>query len=127
MIRCNNTHKTVGFTLIEVLLALMIIAIALTALVRSTSQNVVGTVHIKDKAVSHWIAMQGVTMIQLGLIDIVPNQEITKVTRMLNQRWYWRVKLTPTPLTHVLKITISTSQKQSGPFHETLIAFRYTP
>lgn len=38
-----------GFTLIEVLLALAVVAIALTALLKATSQDVANTQRIKEK------------------------------------------------------------------------------
>lgn len=116
-----------GFTLIEVLLALSIVAIALTALIRATSQDVAHTGQIKDKSISHWVAMQSVAAIQLGLVTIHPNQEITQVTTMLGQRWYWRAKLTPTPVKSMQQISITVSDQEVGPFRDLLIAFRYVP
>lgn len=116
-----------GFTLIEVLLALSVLAIALTALIKSTTQSVVGTARIKDKTISHWVAMQGISMIQLKLLTIPPNQEVTKNTRMLGQSWYWRVSLHPTPIKHVQQIRITVSKNQSGPFVDELIGYRYSP
>ena len=114
-----------GFTLIEVLIALSILAIALTALIKATGQTVTSTHLIKDKTISHWIAMQGVAMIQTGQINIPANQEITKVTTLLGERWYWRAKLLPTPIKHMQQINITTSLNQAGPFGNLLIAFRY--
>lgn len=114
-----------GFTLIEVLLALAIIAIALTALLKATAQNITITQRIKDKAISHWVATQGVSMIQLNLIEINPRQETTQATTMLGQTWFWRAKISKTPFKKTQKITISVSAKQSGPFSEELIAYRY--
>jgi general secretion pathway protein I len=116
-----------GFTLIEVLLALTVLAIALTALIKSTTQSVVGTARIKDKTISHWVAMQGISMIQLKLLTIPSNQEITKNTRMLGQQWYWRASIHPTPINHVQQIRITVSKTQSGPFVDDLIGYRYSP
>ena len=114
-----------GFTLIEVLLALAIIAIALTALLKATAENVAHTQRIKEKSISHWVAMQGVTAIQLGLVSINLNQEITQVTTMLGQRWYWRAKLTLTSVKPMQQINVTVSGQQAGPFRDELIAFRY--
>lgn len=123
-----TTHKKhKGFTLIEVLLALAVIAIALTALLKATAQGVAHTQRIKEKSISHWVAMQGVTSIQLGLLTVSPNQEITQVTSMLGQRWYWRALITPTPIKSMQQITITVSEKQAGPFGDKLIAFRHIP
>jgi general secretion pathway protein I len=116
-----------GFTLIEVLLALAIIAIALTALIKSTAQNVSNTHRIKEKTISHWIAMQGTAMIQLGLLPLKVNQEVTQVTTMFGQHWYWRAKIIKTPLKSVEQITIKVSSNQAGPFTDPLVAFRYAP
>lgn len=115
-----------GFTLIEVLLALTVIAIALTALLRAMSQTIDHTHRIKEKTISHWIAMQGITMVQLNLVQLNSSQESTQVTTMFNQRWYWRAKLSNTSINALQKITISTSTNQSGPFREELTGFKYT-
>lgn len=118
--------NTQGFTLMEVLLALAILAIALTALFKITAQNVAQTQRLKEKSISHWVAMQGVNAVQLGLIPVQLNQEVTQVTMFLGQRWYWRAKVTSSPIPSVEKITIKISSKQAGPFQDALTAFRYT-
>lgn len=116
-----------GFTLIEVLIALSIIAIALTALLKAISQNVDTTRRVKEKTVGHWVAMQGVAMIQLNLLQINQSQETTQDTIMLNQHWYWRAKVSATSQKHIQKIVISVSTEKIGPFREELQAFRYVP
>ena len=117
--------KKAGFTLIEVLLALSIIAIALTALLKAISQNVETARRIKEKTVSHWIAMQGVAMIQLNLLQVSQSQETTQDTTMLNEHWYWRAKISSTSQKNIQKIIISVSTEKAGPFREELQAFRY--
>ncbi|CEK10851.1 GspI family T2SS minor pseudopilin variant LspI [Legionella hackeliae] len=119
------SSNNAGFTLIEVLLALAVIAIALTALLKATAQNVANTQRIQEKTISHWIAMQGVSMVQLGLLTPSTSQEITQSTTMLGQRWFWRVKANPTPIKSVQQIIITVSKNQAGPFTNPLIAFRY--
>ncbi|HDP0019925.1 TPA: GspI family T2SS minor pseudopilin variant LspI [Legionella pneumophila] len=122
-----KTKLVSGFTLIEVLLALTVIAIALTALLKATTQNIDNTHRIKEKTISHWVAMQGIAMIQLNLLRTSQSQESTQATTMLGQKWYWRAKISPTPIKRMQQITISVSSKQAGPFREELIAFRYLP
>lgn len=118
-------NKAKGFTLIEVLLALAVIAISLTALLRATAQTIDHTHRVKEKTISHYIAMQAVTMIQLNLVQLNPTQETTQVTTMFNQQWYWRAHSTTTPAKGVQKLIILVSPNQSGPFKEELYAFRY--
>lgn len=122
MTLCNNK----GFTLVEVLLALAVIAIALTALLKVTAQNIENTHRIKEKSISHWVATQAISMMQLGLIEINPSQQSTQVTKMLGQRWYWRAKRNTTPLKSVEELIILVSSNESGPFMEEARGFRYT-
>ncbi len=119
-------NKKTGFTLMEVLLALAVIAIALTALLKATAQAVSHTDRVKEKSISHWVAMQAVAAIQLGVIAIEPNQELSEVTKMLNQNWYWRAKLTQTKMASIQQIEVTVSDKQTGPFTDSLFAFRIT-
>lgn len=115
-----------GFTLIEVLLALSVIAIALTALLKASAQAIANTERLKEKTIAHWIAMQGVYQVQLGLVPFAHEQEKTAVTTLFNQRWYWRAKLSNIGMKSVQKITLTVSKHQAGPFESPLIAFRHT-
>lgn len=121
----KRKHLNFGFTLIEVLIALAIIAIAFTALLKATTQDINSTYRIKEKTISHWIAQQGITMVQLGLLNPPLHQTVTQTTKMFNQQWYWRVILKPTPFKSIQEITITTSRKNSGPFQDALIGYRY--
>ncbi|MFI4919477.1 MAG: GspI family T2SS minor pseudopilin variant LspI [Legionellales bacterium] len=116
-----------GFTLVEVLLALAVIAIALTAMLKVTAQNIETTHRIKEKSISHWIAMQAVSMIQLNLIAVNQSQESTQATTMFDQKWFWRAQIKTSPMPTIQLITISVSAKEIGPFREELTAFRYVP
>ncbi len=116
--------KQRGFTLIEVLIALVIVAIALGALLSAMGSHVNHSRQLKDKAISHWVAMQAVIMIQTKMIALPPKQETSQKTKMFNQTWYWRAKASATPIPNVEKIQISTSPKAIGVFQPELIAYR---
>ncbi|KTD04878.1 type II secretory pathway protein LspI [Legionella geestiana] len=118
--------KSRGFTLIEVLLALVIIAIAFTALIKATGTDIAGTRKIRDRTIAHLTAMQGVQMIQLGLVNPTSTEEITELTTLLGERWYWRVQQKPTDIKTMRQLSIRTSQNVAGPFGNALCAFRHT-
>ena len=119
----NKMTSKAGFTLIEVLIALAVIAIALTALLKATSQNTLFTQRLKEKSISHWIAMQGVASIQLGLVSIPVNQESTQAMTMAGEKWYWRAFITATAVKHMLQIRVTVSQHRDHGFSDPLIAF----
>ncbi len=114
-----------GFTLIEVLLALAVIAIGLGALLRASVITIQTTQLLKEKSIKHWVAMQGIAMIQLGLLELPNHVPANEKTIMLNQTWYWRAISHPTPIPHVDRINVSVSSRPTGPFTDTLHAFRY--
>lgn len=116
-----------GFTLIEVLIALMIIAIGMSALLKSIGFNIETTKRLKEKSIQHMVEMNAITLIQTSSIAISINQSITQATIMLGQKWYWRAKLTATTVPAMQQITVSISSRQTGPFTNPLIAFRYAP
>lgn len=121
--RIGKHYVNKGFTLIEVLLALAIIAIALTALISVTARNVENTQRLKEKTLRHWVAVQGLTMVQLGLIKVIADQDNTEKTILFGQSWYWRVRRSISPIAHVEQITITTSTKQNGPFMDPLLGY----
>jgi general secretion pathway protein I len=113
-----------GFTLIEVLLALSILAIALTALLKATASTVNGTRRIKEKNISHLVAMQGISMLQMGIVKAHTGQNITKEMTLFGQTWHWNADISQTPIPGVEKIIIRTSASAGGPFRDPLIAYR---
>lgn len=121
---CRRKSTQAGFTLIEVLVALSIIAIAFTALLKATSDSIAMHQKLKNKMIREWVAAQGITLIQLGLVQSINNQIISEQTTLFNQHWYWRASLSSTPLKMVQKITLTTSLTPTGPFTDAVIAFK---
>lgn len=114
-----------GFTLIEVLVSLAIIAIALTAIIKATSTNISNTTRVKSKAISHMVQMNAVSMLQLNLIPI-SGQTINQSTVMFHQKWYWKARVLPTPSYHIKQLLITISDKPTGPFLQPLTAYYYS-
>lgn len=84
-----------AFTLIEVLIALLIIAIALAAVTRATNQSVQSTIHVRDTIAAHWVAMNVLSELQTGLLTFPQrNNDLQGKTEMLQKVWHWSVQLT---------------------------------
>ena len=116
-----------GFTLIEVLIALAIISIALTALLLTTAETVKGTQRLRDKTLAHLVTTQALTLIQLDLAPLEKNQAITQEMTLFGQRWFCRAKATATHLKSIERLEITASPLLNGPFTESLIGFRRLP
>ncbi|HDN27542.1 MAG TPA: type II secretion system protein GspI [Thioploca sp.] len=84
-----------GFTLLEVLVALAILAIALAAVIKTTTENVENTRYLRDRTLAHWVAMNVLTEIQVrGEWPSLGKKEGTAM--MAEREWFWIVKASET-------------------------------
>lgn len=87
IVELNQTSQS-GFTLIEVMVALTIIAISLGALLNTSGTQASSASYLKQKTLAHWVAANELTQIRIS-------QEFPDVgdkkgsTEMANKEWYW--------------------------------------
>lgn len=99
-----------GFTLIEVLIALVILAIALTAVVKTTLDDTQSTAYLQNKTVAHWVGLEIISQAQLGLLALPDIGDSTDGTMtMFNQDWRWHAKFIPTPDHNVDQLNVTVS------------------
>jgi general secretion pathway protein I len=94
-----------GFTLLEVMVALAVVAIALAALVKGGSQSAVTAAHLRDKSFAHWVAMNRVAELSLQ-----PQWPATGESRsdeeMAKRRWYALAKISATDDADVRRLEV---------------------
>ena len=77
-----------GFTLIEVLVALAIIALSLGAIISSSGSQASQAAYLKQKSIAHWVAMNEITQLQIN--KTFPDIGSTDgSSEMANNKWYW--------------------------------------
>ena len=87
--------KHYGFTLIEILVALVIVTVALAALISESSQNLVNAATLRDETLAHWVAMNKVTEWQLA--DQWPATGRTQGEMAMGRgEWYWTMTVRDT-------------------------------
>lgn len=82
--------KQAGFSLIEILIALTILAIALTAalvLATRTGKNILRT---KERILAQWVAENTLANIQMGRLHLQDDRPVTGSETELNQTFYYR-------------------------------------
>lgn len=62
----TNMRKQPGMTLIEVLVALVVIGVALAAVIKTVDSGVVGITYMKERSFAHWVAANQETQLQLS-------------------------------------------------------------
>lgn len=98
--------NSAGLTLIEVLIALAIIAIALTAVIKASSQSIRATTYLQEKTIAYWVGEQVLNETRAGVLSLNASEESRRMTTMLNRNWYWQAKIIPTPNLHIKKIEV---------------------
>lgn len=100
--------KNDGFTLIEVLVALAILAIAIIAIIKSTTQNIRDTLYLQNKTIANWVGTEVVNEVRAGLLKpSSENDSIEQETEMLGRKWTWQASLQTTPNPHIKKIKVT--------------------
>lgn len=85
-----------GFTLIEVMVALLIISLAIPALISNISGVVDHTSRMEKKAYAAWIAQNQLQEIQLTkeLEKILPKTRQRDTLEYAGQNWNWQIDVT---------------------------------
>lgn len=77
-----------GFTLVEILVALAIIAIALGALIKASTNHTESATYLKNKTLAHYVAMNEITSLQVKKQWPEPGKKDGS-QEMAGREWFW--------------------------------------
>lgn len=101
-----------GFTLLEVLVATSVIAIALAAIIRLTTMSSANLTHLRDKTFAHWVAMNQMAELQAKegypAIGRSSGEE-----EMAGREWFWTMEVQKTPDEDLRRVEINVHKEQS--------------
>lgn len=101
-----NNSRAGGFTLIEILVALAVIATAVAAVVAAVSAFVNNAGYLRDRTLAHWVVMNKVVELQVS--GEWPNPGIQHGESLLaDHAWSWEVKVSSTDDPDVLRLDVS--------------------
>jgi len=115
-----------GFTLVEVMVALAIVAIAVPALLFALFQQLDGTEYLRDRSIASWIATDRMSELRLVVAKqgAVPKGELLGETRLAERDWYWWIEQQATEIPGFIRVDVKVSleAERTQPLH-TLTAF----
>lgn len=101
----TNPKPQTGFTLIEVLIAITVIALAMSAIIRTASTSAYNTAHIRDKTFAHWVAQNHMESLRLEKTFPSTGEKETDV-EMADRKWKITTKISETPEKDLRRIDI---------------------
>jgi general secretion pathway protein I len=109
-----------GFTLIEVLAALVIVALGMMAAIQAVTQAARNGTYLREKTLAHWIGMNVVTerRLQGSPPDVA---ESTGRLEFAGQQWQWGMKVTQTQVASLRRMDVAV-RRADAPDNSTPLA-----
>lgn len=102
-----------GFTLIEVLAALIIVSLGMLAVIQAVSQTINNANYLREKTIAHWVAMNKLTEVRLGKSAPAGGDSNGDVD-MAGTTWRWRMTVSATDADTMQRIDINVAPKTAG-------------
>ena len=118
--------RVTGFTLLEVLVALAVLAIAMAAVIKVSVSNTSNAAYLKEKTIAHWIAVNKANELRLSETwPSVGNKKGSIV--MATQEWRWQLKVSNTPDKNIRRMDIEVQHERELGGRASVTAFMGRP
>jgi general secretion pathway protein I len=97
--------KSGGFTLLEVLIALVIVALAVGALLGTVTSSASNIDYLRQKTVAEWVALNRLTEVRIAQ-QFPDKGRRTGNAEMAGMRWQWEEEVTELPVKGMFRIEI---------------------
>ncbi len=123
----SRLRASAGFTLVEVMVAMAVVAVALPALLFALIQQLDGTEHLRDRTLASWVASNQLAALRLMVEKDgrLPSGRLSGESRLADREWYWWVEQEKTEVPGFIRVEIrvaTDTKLENAPLH-TLNAF----
>ena len=97
-----------GFTLIEVLVALVIVAFGMGAVLTALTKAAENTGRLREKTFAEWVGLNQLTTARLAIVPIVlgTTEDAQKDVKMAGSQWHWRQTIEKYDIPGIVRITV---------------------
>ena len=123
----SRQHNS-GFTLLEVMVALAIIALGMAAVIKTVASTTVNSAYLRDKTFAYWVAQN--QMAELELTAAKPKIGFTDGNEKLaGVIWYWTRKIdgTEDPDTKRVEISVRMDKDKDAQNYAALTSLLHVP
>lgn len=89
------SHRARGFTLLEVMVAVAVLAIAMTAVIKAGAEMTANARHLEERTFAQWVAGNVLTELQAG--DFWSDEGDDGTRAMGGRDWHWEARVEDTP------------------------------
>jgi general secretion pathway protein I len=101
----RRAGRSRGFTLIEVMVALLIVAIGLSALMITVSSTARTSGYLRDKTIAQWIALNRLSEVRLNLNKFAANTDTGEVN-FANRTWHYDTRYFDTNFATMKRVVV---------------------
>lgn len=120
-------RKSRGFTLVEVMVALAVVAVALPALLFTLYQQIDGTEYLRERSMAQWVASNKLSELRLLVARdrTLSVREAAGESEQAGRTWYWWIDIQGTEIPRFYRVEIRVSDRRDGDANplQTLVAF----
>lgn len=103
-----------GFTLVEVMVAMLIVAVAISSLLFQMTSTINNTAYLRDQTIAHWVALN---QLELLYLENENNNQLLRSQRsgqeeMVGREWYWQVKPIKTAADGFLQLEVTVRENE---------------
>jgi general secretion pathway protein I len=109
----NAVSRSRGFTLIEVLVALAIVAIGMAALMTALTSSANTTVYMRDKTLAEWVALNQIETVRLAF-KRPEKGESDGDAEMAGRKWKWHQEVMETEVKGIMRVDVSVKPAEIG-------------
>jgi general secretion pathway protein I len=101
----RNLSPSRGFTLVEVLVALMIVAMGLAALMTAVSGTARTSGYLRDKTLAQWMALNRLSEVRLNLTKFGQNTDTGEIN-FANRTWHYDTRYFDTSIATMKRVVV---------------------
>ncbi|MBZ4193728.1 MAG: type II secretion system minor pseudopilin GspI [Candidatus Contendobacter sp.] len=116
-----------GFTLLEVLVALAVLAIAMSAIIHAATQSIQGVAILREQTFASWVALNQVNQLLLEAKPWPTEGSRTGKAELAGRSWRWEARFAKTEDPDLRRVEMTVRGAENAPELSKLLAFRAVP
>ncbi len=109
----RNPERALGFTLVEVVVALAIVSVGMLAVFKTIGDTAYNVEYLRDRTIAAWIADNRIT--EMRLAGQLPSIDETEgEIEMAGRRWFWVARVSQTPVEGLRRIDVGVRREDDA-------------